>query len=152
MLFHVAILKKSVNKIMLSRRENRFFDLAKSIAKTSNFHKSHVGCCVVHKWNVLSVASNSEKTHTLQRIYNKYRNFDIDKSPAKLHAEIYALSWLINKNIDWKDIEIYVYRELNDGTSAISKPCLSCKKLIEDLGIKTVYYIDEHGKRVKERI
>lgn len=137
----------------LTKRENKFFDVAKAIAKTSDYHTVHIGCVVVYnKRNILSVASNSEKTHSLQRIYNRFRGFDIDKFPAKVHSEVHALSWLIGKNINWSNIELYTYREFSDGKPANSKPCLACSKLIRDLGIKTIYYIDEYGERTKEKI
>lgn len=135
----------------LTRRENRFLDLAKIVSRTSDYHGPRIGCVVVYKKSVLSVASNSEKTHSLQKIYNRFRNFDIDKSPAKVHSEVHALSWLIGKNIDWNNVEIYIYRELRNGAPAISKPCPACSKLIDDLGIKTVFYINEKGERFKEK-
>lgn len=136
----------------LTRKEKRFFNVAKAISKTSDFHGAHIGCAIVYKKNILSVASNSEKTHSLQRQYNRFRNFDIDKSPAKVHSEVHALSWLIGKDIDWSQVELYVYRETQKGCPAISKPCKSCMKLIYDLGIKTIFYINEYGDYVKEKI
>lgn len=45
----------------LSRREQKFFNVAKAVARTSNYHGTHVGCCVVNKGVVVSVGCNSEK-------------------------------------------------------------------------------------------
>lgn len=136
----------------ITNREEKFFDVAKSVAKTSDFHKGKVGCCVVCKNVILSVASNTEKTHPLQRKYNKFRNFNIDESPARMHSEIRALIPLINKNIKWKNVEIYIYRILMNGNPAISKPCPTCIRFINDLGIRTVFYIDEHCNKVKVKL
>lgn len=136
----------------ITNRENRFFDVAKSVAKTSDFHKGRVGCCVVYKKVILSVASNTEKTHPLQRKYNRFRNFDVDGSPARMHSEIRALIPIINEHISWKDVELYVYRVLKNGYPAISKPCPTCMKLINDLGIRTIFYIDEQCNKVKEKL
>lgn len=136
--------------MVLSRRENKFMDAAKAISRTSDYHNAHVGCVVAIKNNILSVASNSEKTHTLQKVYNRYRDFDVDTMPCKLHAEICALSLLYKKPIDWVHTEVYVYREWRNGKPAISRPCPACMGLIKDLGIKTIIYNDINGNRVKE--
>lgn len=138
----------------LTRKERRYFDVARAVSKTSDYHGAKVGAVVSYGKNILSVASNSEKTHSLQRIYNRFRNFDTPQTAKhKLHAEIHALSWLIDKpSIVWSKVELYVYREWKDGTPAISKPCNACRHLIEDLGIKTIFYINEEGKPVKEKI
>lgn len=136
----------------LSRREQRFFNVAKAVARTSNYHGTHVGCCVVNKGVVVSVGCNSEKTHPIQMIYNKYRDFNPKTTMNKLHAETHALSPLIGKNIDWSKTSVYVYRELKNGKPAISKPCPACSQLIRDLGISQVFYIDEDNNFVKERI
>ena len=111
-----------------------------------------LGCVVAYNKNILSVASNSEKTHTLQKVYNKFRDFNPDEANNKLHSEVHALSWLIGKPINWSKIELYIYRELKNGQPAISKPCEACSKLIKDLGIKTVFYINENGQRVKQKV
>lgn len=132
-----------------SKRELRYFDVAKSVAKTSTFHGHHVGCCVVYKGVVVSVASNCERTHPLQATYNKFRNFDPATAANKLHAEVHALSLLMNRKIDWSKASIYIYRELKNGKPAISKPCPACSQLISDLGIANVCYIDAEGRFVK---
>lgn len=135
----------------LNRREHKFFDVAKMISRTSTYHGTHVGCCVVYKGVVVSVGCNSEKSHPLQKHYNVYRDFNPATAENKLHAEIHALGPLMNKKIDWSMASIYVYRELRNGKPAISKPCPACSQLIKDLGISQVCYIDKDGKFVKER-
>ena len=73
-------------------------------------------------------------------------------SLPKVHAEVHAISKVRNKNINWKWSELYVYREYKNGKPALSKPCKACQRLINDLGIKTVFYIDKHGNLVKEKL
>lgn len=136
----------------LSRRELKFFNVAKAVSKTSDYHGAKIGCVVCIGNNILSVASNSEKTHSLQCIYNRFRDFDTETSANKLHAEVHALSLIYRRHINWSKVEIYMYRELKNGTPAISKPCPACENLIHDLGIRTMFYINEKGKYVKERI
>lgn len=136
----------------LTKRELRYFNVAKSISKTSDFHGHHLGCVVAIKNNILSVASNSEKTHSTQGIYNRFRDFNIHKYPNKLHAEVHALSWLIGKDIDWSRVEVYVYREYKSGIPAVSKPCPACMSLIKDLGIKKLYYLNEQGEYTCDKL
>lgn len=140
-----------MTKDNLNRREHRFFDVAKAVARTSNYHGTHVGCCIVHKGVVISVGCNSEKTHTKQMYYNKYRDFNPVNAMNKLHAEVHALVPLLNKQVDWSKTSIYVYRELRNGKPAISKPCPACSQLINDLGISNIFYINEKGDFIKER-
>lgn len=128
------------------------FAVAKSVAETSDFNGAHIGCVVSIGRNILSVASNSEKTHTLQKVYNRFRDFDAEVYPSKVHAEVHALSWLIGKELDWSKVVVYIYREWKNGTPALSKPCISCYHLMKDLGIKQVCYINEQGKFVKKSI
>lgn len=137
----------------MTNKEKRFFNIAKEISLLSNFKGPHIGAVVIEKNRILSTGHNSTKTRPLQHRYNIYRNFeDYDHSCAKEHAEIAALSPLIGKEIDWKKVSIFIYRELKNGKIACSKPCAACSKLIKDLGIKNIYYIDEFGKYCKERV
>lgn len=138
-----------LNHYLLTNRERKFFDIAKSVSKTSDFHGPHIGCVVTYNKILLSAASNSEKTHPLQKNYNKFRGFNVDISINKLHAEVHALSLLINENIDWTKVSIYIYRSHKSGFPAISKPCKGCFNLIKDLGIKYIYFIDEKGQYCK---
>lgn len=137
--------------MILTHKEQRFFDVAKAISKTSTYHGTHVGCCIVYKGVVVSVATNTEKTHPLQEAYNRFRDFDPKTSVNKLHAEVHAISLLMSRRIDWSKVSLYVYRELKNGKTAISKPCEACTQLIKDLGIQYVYYVDINGNLVKER-
>lgn len=139
----------------LTKREEKFFKVAKAVAKTSTFHRNHLGCCIVYKGVVVSVGCNSERSHPLQKEYNKrYKNFDTDVYPNKLHAEVHALSLLLSskKDIDWSKTSLYIYRELKNGKPAFSYPCSACSQLIRDLGISTIYYVNEQGEYTKEKI
>ena len=136
----------------MTHKEQRFFNIAKEMSQLSNFSRARVGAVVTSGKRILSASCNSTKTRPLQFYYNKYRNFeDYKNSNACEHAEISALSPLIGKEIEWDKVSIYTYRELKNGKRGCSKPCEACSKLIKELGIKTVYYIDEDGDFIKER-
>lgn len=137
----------------MNKRERSMFNIAREMSKLSDFHGPHLGSVVVCGKTVISTGYNSHKTRPLQQRYNIYRHFEnYGKAIPSQHAEIGALSHLIGKNIDWKNVSIFTYRELKNGKKACSRPCPACRKLIVDLGIKNIYYIDESGKYVKEKI
>ena len=136
----------------MTHKEQRFCNIAKEMSQLSNFSRARVGAVVTSGKRILSASCNSTKTRPLQFYYNKYRNFeDYKNSNSCEHAEISALSPLIGKEIEWDKVSIYTYRELKNGKRGCSKPCEACSKLIKELGIKTVYYIDEDGDFIKER-
>lgn len=137
----------------MNNREKKFFDTAREVSYLSDYKGTHVGAVVVYKKYIISTGFNSQKTSPRQYRYNLYRGFrNVKGCHHTQHAELAALNHLIGKDIDWANVSIFVYRELKDGTPACSKPCPACDKLIKNLGIKTVYYIDREGNFVKERI
>lgn len=145
--------EKSRKGIIMTNREKRMFRIAKEISKLSDFHGPHLGAVVVEGKTIISTGYNSIKTRPLQHRYNAYRNFDdYENSNPSQHAEVAALSHLIGKEIDWKNVSIFIYRELKNGKRACSRPCAACSKLIKDLGIKNIYFIDENGFYCKEKI
>lgn len=137
----------------MNKKEKRMFNIAKEISLMSEFHGPHIGTVVANGKRVISTGFNSNKTRPLQHQYNVYRGFDdYENSIAMEHSEIAALSHLIGKEIDWSQVTLYIYRELKDGTKACCRPCKACMKLIKDLGIKKIYYIDENGNYCEERV
>lgn len=138
--------------IFMTHREERFFNIAKEMSALSNFDRARVGAVVVQGKRVLSASCNSMKTRPLQHYYNIYRNFENYKNSNSCeHAEISALSPLIGKEIEWDKVSIFTYRQLKTGEKACSRPCAACSKLLRDLGIKTVYYVDKNGDFIKEK-
>lgn len=136
----------------MTHKEERMFNIAREISLLSNLRRARVGAVVVIGNRILSTACNSQKTRPLQERYNTYRNFDDDVMPIpKEHAEIAALSPLIGKEIEWDKVSIFTYRELRNGKRACSRPCEACSRLIKDLGIKNVYFVDQDGDFVKEK-
>jgi len=108
------------------------------------YHRYHIGCVVVEKGKIISSGFNSTKTHPIQKTYNIER-FTSDATPHTLHAEISALSHVINKDVNWDNVELYIYREFRNGNVALAKPCKSCMKLIKELGIKKIHYTTYDG-------
>ncbi len=137
----------------MTKREKRIFFIAREISFLSDYNGARVGAVVCEGKRIVSTACNSKKTRPLQKRYNIYRHFDDNRNAIpRQHAEIAALSPLIGKEIDWNKVSIFIYRELRNGIRGCSYPCAACHKLIEDLGIKHIYYIDKNGKFIEERI
>ena len=57
---------------MFSRQDYQYFKKAKEISKNSDFNKIHIGCIAVYQGNIIGVGYNSNKTHPVQKYYNKY--------------------------------------------------------------------------------
>ncbi len=88
-----------------------------------------------------------EKTNTTQWYYNRYRledKNDLMTKPSKSHAEINLIRKIRYLDINFKDVTIYIYRELKDGTLALAAPCKACEKALRTLGIKTICYTDKN--------
>lgn len=130
-----------------SKTQQSYFDIAKKISEFSTFHRSNirVGCIVIYRHRIISSGFNSDKTSPIQKKYNQIR-FNED-TPHSLHAEISALSSLLWRDfdIDWSQVSLYIYRERQDHSLGKSRPCPSCMRLIQDLGIRDIYYTTEEG-------
>lgn len=119
--------------------------------------------------NILKLAISEAKKSTLnprigavifkgKRVYGSGHN-DIRSSlislkhknwKESLHAEQSALL-----NLDWnklKGTSILVYRVNKSGKIGMAKPCQMCRKLIEHVGIKNMYYTNQNGELCFERI
>lgn len=139
--------------------DHSMFELARGVAESSDFESFHVGCVLTYKTHiVLSTASNSEKTHPMQKRYNRrYRNFHKSSNPIqdKAHAEMLALSlvpYTISLKLDWSNVRAYVFRicpgkRLGMG---LARPCPSCMSALRDRGIRKVYYTTDDGYAYEE--
>lgn len=113
----------------------------------SDFKRVHIGCIAVYKNQILSVGYNTNKTHPLQKKYNKFRNINYDNvEPIPfLHAEMSCLLQIKEMDIDFNKVELYIYREDKNGNLAMCRPCKACMKMIDTLGIKNIYYTTNNG-------
>lgn len=118
----------------------RFLNEARSVSLVSDFDRVHIGCVVVYNNRVISSGFNNTKTDPVQAKYNRYRNMQGNKVFHLCHAEVMALKKILNMGLDSKRITVYNYRELADGSPAISRPCPACMHMIQDLGITHIVY------------
>jgi deoxycytidylate deaminase len=109
----------------------KFFDLAKKVSKFSNHNKFKLGCVIVKGSKIVSVGVNNVKTHP--RSTHPHHS---------LHSEMAAI--LLAKQ-DLCGCEIYVYREIKNGTPALARPCIYCWPFIAEAGIKKIHYSIKNG-------
>lgn len=131
---------------MLSRNDYRYLDKARQAAMVSDFEKTHVGCVAVYKDNIIGIGCNLEKTHPMQKYYNRYRMHS-QKSyySPKIHAEINCLNSIRHLDINFSKVKLYIYRTRKDQEFGMSRPCPSCMAAIKDMGIKHIYYTTNDG-------
>lgn len=116
---------------------NRFFELARKMSYKSSY-RHQMGAVVVLGKKVLGLGFNELKTHP--------------KSPDEYqmrHAEFNSI--LNARKENFTGCEIYVYRELKDGTPASAKPCNNCLKMLKSLNFSKIHYSDYGGYK-SERI
>ena len=135
---------------MISNTDYRYFKKDRQVALISDYQKVHIGCVAVYQGNIISIACNTNKTHPMQKYYNRYRE-ESDVMIPKLHAEINCLNQLKHLNINFSKVKLYIYRIRNDRPYGMARPCPSCMAAIRDLGIRDIYYTTNDGY-VHERI
>lgn len=128
---------------MLTRSDMHYFCKASQIADFSDFAKINIGCVAVYQGNIIGVGFNTNKTHPLQKKYNRYRNGE--NFTPKLHAEINCLNSIRHFNINFSKVKLYIYRKRRDIIHGMCRPCPSCMAAIKDLGIRNVYYTTNDG-------
>lgn len=129
------------------KKNYHFFNLARAISKESTFEKIKIGCVIVNKKEVISVGTNTPKSHPVQMIYNTKYYRDRYKDGMffhhYIHAEIRAI--LNAERQDLTGCSLYTYRETFNGEIANSRPCPACMKMIKNVGIKKIYYTTKDG-------
>ena len=130
--------------------DTHLFKIAKEVSKSANYNGCNdvkIGCVVTYKGSILAKGFNTDKTHTKQNYYNKwrYKNTGNKYLPSKGHAELCALTKIQYLDIDFTKVHIYTYRELKNGQIALARPCPSCMAMIKDMGIKNIHYTTDCG-------
>lgn len=137
----------------MNKKDYRFFEFARQEAEKSQFERFHVGCVIVYKGHIIGRGSNSNKTHPVQKKYNKERSFNRNGTKPivhSMHAEIAALQSIpypLQQSIDWSKVKVYTFRicpgkKLHQG---MSRCCPGCLKAIRDKGIRYIYYTTSTG-------
>lgn len=128
---------------MLTKTDMHYFDKASKVAEISDFAKINIGCVAVYQGTIIGVGFNTNKTHPMQKKYNRYRNGE--NFIPKLHAEINCLNSIRYLDINFSKVKLYIYRKRKSTKYGMCRPCPSCLAAIKDLGIKHIYYTTDEG-------
>ena len=138
----------------LSNYDLKMFEQAKIEAESSDYKPFKLGCVIAYKGHIIGRGHNSNKSHPMQKKYNrKYRHFNCERGEFvhdSVHAEVSAITdvrWAVGKDVDWSKASIYVFR-ISHGRSTgfgCAKPCPACLGMIRDVGIKRIFYTDNEG-------
>lgn len=128
---------------MLTKTDMHYFDKASKVAEISDFAKVNIGCIAVYQGTIIGVGFNTNKTHPMQKKYNRYRNGE--NFIPKLHAEINCLNSIRYLDINFSKVKLYIYRKRKSAKYGMCRPCSSCLAAIKDLGIKHIYYTTDEG-------
>jgi deoxycytidylate deaminase len=129
----------------------RYFQKARQAAEISDYKRTHVGCVAVYQGNIIGIACNTNKTHPMQKYYNRYRYHpQTSYFYPKLHAEINCISSIRHLDINFSKVKLYVYRTRCDQEYGIARPCPSYMAAIKDLGIRHIYYTTNDGYAYEE--
>ena len=124
----------------LTKRVARFFQTAKVISGMSTRRRFKIGAIVVYKNKLISAGVNSDKSHPVQKSYDRWRGF---RTHHSCHAEVRAI--LNSKMSNLAGHELFVYRQTKDGRLGNARPCPACMKMIQDYGIKKIFYTTVNG-------
>jgi deoxycytidylate deaminase len=117
--------------------KQKYFDIAKRLAKKSNYHHQ-IGAVVVKNNRPIGFGFNdTKKTHP--RAPTPYRT---------KHAEFDAVLGLSYDELN--GAEIYVYRETKDGKPAMSKPCEHCQEMLKLAKICKMNYTSDKDYQSEE--
>src|ERR1035437_6900824 len=107
--------------------KERFFEVAKAMSKHSGHDTHKMGAVIVKKNRRISTGYNKLKTHPRSL-----------HPQSMIHAELDCILGCSKEDLLGADL--YIYRQHKDGKVANAKPCIYCSKLIEQTGIKNIYY------------
>ena len=114
--------------------KQRYFNLAKRLAKKSNHSQHQIGCVIVKKKRIISVGWNEIKTSP--------------KSPNPYYSRHSEFNAVLGVPVaDLRGSEVYVYRETRDGKLAMSRPCSDCLKMLKSLDIDIIHYSSYNSYR-----
>ena len=85
---------------MITKTDYRYFDKSRQTANISGYYKTHIGCVAVYQGNIIGIGCNCNKTHPIQKKYNKYRKSS-DTMLPKLHAEINCINSIRHLDINF---------------------------------------------------
>jgi deoxycytidylate deaminase len=136
-----------MNKKTLRRLVNLYDD----IYSTEPYPRVKIVSFLVYKGKIVSWGVNSNKTNPIQYHYRmktdnaRNKNYVYDK----IHSEIDCMNRLRSfSNFD--KAELVIISKKKDGHFRLAKPCPICRTMIQEFGIKNIYYTTYEDVFLKE--
>ena len=122
----------------ISKREQRYIDMAIDIASSSENSKFRHGAVLVKNGKPRSSARNEERHCSFG---NRFRERDCGH--ATLHAELGCILGL-DRGVT-QGSTVFVARVNKLGEARMSKPCTMCQAALSHVGVKKVFYTTSHN-------
>ncbi len=116
-----------------TKKITRFFELARNIARSSNYGKIRHGALLTKGGSIISTSFNKDKFCSFGARFR-----DPARGHATVHAELGCILGLPRSVTSGADI--YVCRINKKGEFRNSKPCAMCHAALRHVGVKRVYY------------
>ena len=129
----------------LSKKKQRYIELAARFAQQTEFKEYKHGAILVRAGAVINTSCNKNKYKAWANQFRKKQH-----GHATIHAEIGAILGLDRSLTEGSTI--YVVRVGKCGDLKNSKPCPMCEAAMQYVGIKKVVYSSEDGKIETMRI
>lgn len=129
----------------------RLEDITRSLKPFNQTGKTFHTTFIYKGSKLLKIGHNSYTKLHREHKFGKYRPTKDDSSryTAGIHSEMDAIIKL--GQTDCSDLTFVNVRINNTGEPAISKPCLNCKRVLEQVGFKTLWYYDGENY-IKEKL
>ena len=131
--------------IEVSKRQLRYIELAKNMAKQSEYGKLKHGAVLVKGGSVLSASFNKDKYSSFGARFR-----DPNNGHATHHAELGCVLAVDKSKIS--GATMYVVRINNHGEFRLSKPCPMCHQILKHCGVKRVIYSTSEEKFMTYKI
>lgn len=132
---------------MISKKDMKMMNVAEAASKLSTHRQFALGAVVANNNGILGIGFNKEKSHPLQKRYNKARVFSkgcIANEWSHIHAELDAMLKVKDRS-QLVGATIYVSRSLKSGVNGCARPCAACMDAAKDFKIKKLVYTTEYG-------
>ena len=126
----------------ISKKQERYFELAKRISYQSNYISYRHGAILIKGGSIINISSNKSNSCAFG---NRFRV--PYTGSATLHAEIGAILGV--ERTTTQNADIYVVRINKKDEFRMSKPCSMCQNALKFCGISRVFYSTDNGNIFK---
>lgn len=128
---------------------NRYIEVARALKPKSQSGKSFHITCIFDKSKILSLGINDYKKEHRRHLFGSYKPTKGSGSYIPgIHSEMSALLKLGEE--DCSKFTFLNIRIDNNFRPAMSKPCLNCQKILNQIGYKKIFYTTGDERLIME--